>query len=361
MITAIEAGVLISIILILLGVMLHSNKKIAIVQMTWVWMLVSFNNGGIDYEGNQFIYENASIINQTDFGLSEWINYPLSELIYSYGFTFVEYTFITTSFFLIIFFIVVNRLVNNVSLFMSAFMIYPMMFIIIHKRFTLAMMVFVIALLLFMKGKKRLSLVCMLTSTGFHLSTLVMIPYIIKDKILRLSKRIIFVVVLIEFLIFYGANKFLVSLVADESMKANDYMSADISFLAGAFFCGVELLMTLLTCFIVTKTKSDNCEIATRKKFIQEVNIVSLFYLPLLALNSAFFRYYRIIALTSLFVIVDEVKGGFNNNSARYYCFWLYLLLMVVSISLLLSYGKLDWHIHLQTMFEYNEVMQMLF
>ena len=361
MITAIEAGISISIILVILGFLLHDKKGLAIIQMVWIWILVAFNNGGIDYDGNEWLYENAENISQTDFGLTEWLNISLSTCFYNNGFSYLEYTVLTTSIMLLVLYWLVFMRVNKCSLFLSLFMIYPLIYVIIHKRFTLAMMVVVIAFLMLEKGYRKISCIFILLSSGFHLSTLMMLPFLFYEKITMLSKSIWISILVMECILLYAGNDIVLLLVADESMKAGDYMAANISLYAGILYAGTELLMIFFTYRIVRSTERDNDSLDSGRRFIQGINVFSLLYCPLLFLNAAFFRYYRIVALTSFFFMVNEIKGSWNYNTTRYYAFWAYILLMVFSQSIVFTYGKVDWQVHLQTLFEYNKILQMIF
>ena len=49
--------IILTLLLILTGLVFHKCKFLAILQSFWIWVLMAFNAGGVDYSGYIHIYQ----------------------------------------------------------------------------------------------------------------------------------------------------------------------------------------------------------------------------------------------------------------------------------------------------------------
>lgn len=347
-----EICLLLSILLILAGIICPDNYAVAFMQYIWIVLVISFNFGGMDFGGNEFIYDNSEYIYemQSDFGLSEFLSVYLAIAFKSVDFAYWEYNAMLTAVILSVSFLYLLRNVKNPSLFFSFFMVYPLIYIVIQKRFAIATFFCIIAFLFLQKDRKLLFLLFVFIASGFHISALFLLPFLFyKIKLLK-NLFVIVLALVIEVIGVFIFNDVILMTIADDSMKALDYMAPDISFGAGLFFVSLQVSSILFINKIIS-CKDLGSKKNKEKEFICKINIFSLFYIPLLMLNSVFFRYYRIIMLLSYIFVVDEAYGNKK---------WLiraYILCIAVYVAILITFGHFGWEEHLETLFKYNKIL----
>ena len=346
-------GLIITFALIIAGFIFKSNKSIAIIQNIWLWIVIGFTNGGADFDANVAVYHsyaNASSSNS----VFEWIARPLGGLLQNkFGWVYWQYNALIVGIVLLIFLIVAWNNTENTAVFYSMFMIYPFIDSVIQKRFFYAFVLSALSILCQSKKQYKTSIFLIIMALGFHFSAILIIPYLFMDYILKNHPRFIWIVLILEIYVLTFQRGVLNIILNSSSSKVDTYVTGNISVKAGILYIIVQLSFVSLTVLIENKDLLfNNIWLNARENFVMRINIFSLIFLPLLMMDSTFFRYYRIIMLVSYMSISNRLKGSFLINDIRYYFACIYILLLGVFQIASITFGDVSWEIFLDTMFK---------
>lgn len=314
-------------------------------QFIWIWILVAFNEGGMDYEGNKFIFDNIDIIHKIDFGLSEWLNVYLASYLIHEGWEFFQYNMLLSSVSLCIIYYVGLKKCENINVFLSLFMMYPLAFMVIQKRYFWSVSFCILAFLFLEQGKTKKSLLSLILATGLHISAIFFLPYFLLAK-KKVSAKFCILAMIIEFIVIMFCKDVMLSFIGNDSSMALEYTTTEMSAMGYAYFVGLQLCLITLMTKIIDKHKR-------KESFLYLLNIISLIYVPFLFLNSIFFRYYRAVTLYGYFYVADNIGG--NKRQIIY----LYVFTMAIAMILLMSFGKDGWDAYFSTLFTYNAFFNM--
>lgn len=348
----VEIGCFISILLIIGGFLLKNNKPWMLIQILWIWILLAFNDGGMDYDGNKAIFDNIDFIIQIDFGLSEWLNSYLASWLLNSGWNFEEYNILLSTTSLMVIFYFAYKKCNNINVFLSLFMLYPLVFLVIQKRYFWSIGFCLLSFLFLERRKKIKSVLTLFLATGFHISAVFFLPYMILVNKKCSYLYILFAIIELGIILFY--RDYIILLMGSDSSKALEYTTSEISFFGAAFFVCFQLILIWL---ISKMTNNQKVCLPNEQRnifFLYNLNIVSLLYMPLLLLNSIFFRYYRAIILFGYCFIADNINSKYEKS------IYMYIVSIIIFISVLLSFGKFGWEDHLNTLFKYNTLLRII-
>lgn len=346
-------GIAITIVLIISGLCIKNNKTLAVLQSFWLFIILSFNNGGMDYIGNEGIYKASGIQNIT---FINWAQNLTAEIAKCYGLLYWQYNALLAFFLLILLYFFVKKNTSKISMFYSLFLIYPFTDCVIQKRFFIAF-IFCILGLICRKNRNVIGYVIFsIIAMGFHFSAAIMIPMLFIDYFLKKNVQFIGIFFTVEiFSLFLWKN--ILSFFFDA--KVSTYMTRNISLKAGIFFIIFQLSLILITLYLVLPNITyQNLIRNICQNYIARLNVFSLLILPFLMMDATFFRYYRIVMVVSYMEIIDVFNGKFRTNTLRYYVAWGYILAIFLFQVVTVSVGDFGWSEVLQTIFIHNVLLK---
>lgn len=346
-------GVITTIVLILSGLLKRKSKILAIIQNVWIWIVMGFNNGGLDYIDNEAIYQYAG--KELKFSIDSFNNSFLAYYAQKIGLQYWQYNAILVCLCLLLLYGVVIKSTSNISMFYSLFLVYPFIDSVFQKRFFIAFIFCVLALFYQKTNNIKKSIISIIIAIGFHFSAIVMLPFLFLDCILHNHFKIIWIILIFEFYILYFHRNLFLTLSGDFSSKTLVYLTDNITILAALFFVSIQFVLVYLT-IRITEPRKNKLQM-TNKDYIIRINIFSLVFLPLLTMESTFFRYYRIIMILSYLEIINNFSGRFLKNRTRYYLVWIYIFVIVLFQCIVISAGDYELEYYLLSLFKYNKIL----
>lgn len=350
-------GLTITVLLIALGFLKKRNKLLFYLQGFWLWLIVGFSDGGTDFVGNAYIYnQHGQRLFQ---GFNEWLSNIIIYFFHKFSFEYWEYNCIVS----LIAIIALMALIYKVSLkpcaVMSMFYIYPLVDSVVQKRFFLSMCLVVFALYFLKNKKRKLYILFIVLASGFHITALIyfLVGIFINNEYIPLNvKKIIGVLVFLLEIYFLQINRsifYITGLVS--AGKIDSYLNTGMSVFASSMFISSQILYTVLTCLILSdKYCTDNRRYDY--SYIKRINVIMLLLIPFLFINSTFSRIYRTVMVISYIYISEKLGGGIIRNTIDRYLAHLYVLvLIVVSVALFLK----DIDI-VKKVFIYNKALRFL-
>lgn len=357
---AVFVGSFTTIVLICLGFYKKRSLILSRLQMVWIWIIIALNNGGMDFAGNREIYEYS--INETiRFPSGGWLSALLARLSGFYGLSYWQYNAILCTVVLIILFVVINKFTEQVSLYLSLFMIFPFAESVIQKRWFLMMVLAFVAFICVSENKYVYAILWFILALGFHGSALILMPIVLMDKLIEKSRWIFLSIFTFEIVLLTYGQKILTGIMGTYSGKFSYYYKeAHISLKASLFFISLNLFF-IGTMLMIENGTSTVLGIRFTKKldFVSKINIFSLIYVPLLLADAVFFRNYRIAMLFNFFVLsktigrIGVIKG---NNELKAYIFF---LAMIAYVTIGYSIDKAGLLGPIDTMFNHNQLLDL--
>lgn len=355
------AGLLTTLFLIAFGFLLKKSKIIAWIQWMWIWIIIAFNNGGMDFVENEQIYDAYEISNITA-GLNGWLSSVLAIVFKRFHLDYWQYNAFIATIALIILFYVVMHNTDKPSMYFSLFLIFPFYESVIQKRFFVAM-IFCFLSLLYTKKSSKKCYIFFFLALGFHASVILMLPFLILDWILKKHRNLIWIILFLEsYILFFQRSLFSfidqLCFHGRYASKIEVYLRNNISIKAAFFF--ICLHITLVLFIVIIESISLNgmrLKFIIQNDYIVRLNLFSLIYTPLLTMDAVFFRCYRIILLINYFTITEHVVGQFKKNTWRYYIVWLFVFILIAYVGVFTACDKSGWYGPLTTLFEYNQII----
>lgn len=356
-------GLTISIILVLLGFYYKNNKKIVNLQFLWIWILISFNNGGVDYEGYLGMFKTFSSNLNFNFFLEGRLYWLGSYLFNKMNFSFEVYTIVTTTIALSILYYLIKKYSLNFSFVNSCLILYPLVDNIIQKRNFLSMTAILYGMsILISKKKYYIFKYFFLVFIAYHFHVLgivyilfVIIPYFSLKSI----KIISYIGLVIMTMISFKLNDIAKILFFFVPSKVNLYfedLSGRLPFIKVLFFVFIHLLMFWFVLFFYKKLKNkDNFSIS-----ILKINYLFLTIIPLYYYNSTFLRFYRnIFLLNYIFIGNCVIINKFENKSNKF----LQKIFIIYVIGLSMTYmllGNFKYKGLVEPLFKNNYIINFL-
>lgn len=352
----IVVGIIITLMLILSGFAIKKSKIVALLQNVWLFLVLGFNNGGMDYTDNEYIY--LSSANKIRFSINGGLSNLVGYWANSHKLEYWQYNAIVVFVCLLLLFYAVCKNTEQISVFYSMFLIYPFIDSVIQKRFFIAFIFCVIALL-YKKNEKNLwSFIFVIIALGFHFSAIVMIPYLFMDIILNKHIKVLWIILVAELYILIFQNQFFLVIMGDSASKVSTYMTDNISVLAAIMYVFLQVSLIILTLVIQNKNFMLSSFYRNAKNdYSMKINLFSMVFLPLLFMDSTFFRYYRIIMVVSYIDIAKVVRGRFLKNNYRFYIMLLYILVVILFQIVAIKVDRFGWEKVLETLFLHNQIL----
>lgn len=350
-------------ILVILGFIYKNNKRIFNLQFLWIWILVSFNNGGSDYVGYQDMFKAFSLHLDFNF-LTGGKLYSLGAYLFNkIGFSLEEYTFFTTTIALLLIYYLMKKYSSNISFVNSCLILFPLTDNIIQKRNFLAMVAILYGILFLIEKNRYYTikfLFFVLVSYNFHILGivylfLILIPYFSLKSIKIISYiGTIFTIIIIPFL--DKIAKFCFSFV---SSKVNVYfedLSLRLPLHKVAFFVFIHLVMFYFVLFFYKTLKEKN-------KFsisIMKLNYLFLLVIPLYYYNSTFLRFYRnVFLLNYIFIgncLVKKEVNKLKENTGIFFIIYLISLFLIMYV----LFGQARYEGLIKPLFEHNYILNII-
>lgn len=182
---------LIVVMVIGMGFVLPKSKGLFVLQAGVIWILMSLNNGGGDYQGNKEFYNTAHVANIKGFFLDSGIYQGMCMIFRRFGLDFLQAYIIVSTIALLSLFLMVCRNTKKRCLVLSLFMLYPFTDFIIQKRnFLIVPILLYIFPYLFKKTKKGDLIFCIgcVAAGLIHVSGYVYFIFYFIYKILSYKK-----------------------------------------------------------------------------------------------------------------------------------------------------------------------------
>ena len=289
----------------LLGLIKQKSRIIMIVQLLMIWLLMGFNSGGIDFQGNEEIYyAMGRSITFRGFA-SSWLYNLTAYFAHHINLSFISYNIIMTFVVLAVFGIILIKESERPCFVLDMFMIYPLVDSIIQKRFFVGMMFCVAALFFLMRKRYMMFIAFIIIAIGFHFSFLFYCPLLFMDFVKEKHEKyyLILIVLLEMFILRYNLN--LLRMMTD-SGKIDLYLtkSSYRTLLVGVLF------MIYLVGYILLTSKICNCVHENNAiEFLKKINMAAVVIVPLCSYDSTFFRYYRVILIFAIIVLANCCSG----------------------------------------------------
>lgn len=301
-------SIFITIILILLGFIFRKNKLVWLFQIMWIWILVSFNAGGCDWNVHNHFFV-TSVNNIQIFSsawLYQWICYPFAKL----GFDFFYMNLIVSSIALYFYMRLIKKNSENICFVTSLFMIFPLADSIIQKRNFLASIIFLYGVFKVLNEEKKYQLkfiIYTLIAAQIHSAFyiyLVFVPFLSSDYVKL--KKYIPVLLFISFLFIPFLPKIASILLGSTSLASKViyyFKSFKIPFYQSCCWWALHFIFYLLFSKFSRSAYGLTEKEERMKLVLDKLNLLFLLFLPLYYYEATFFRLYRNLLLVNYIFI----------------------------------------------------------
>lgn len=332
-----------------LGIVLYSifiikkNKIIDIILyyalLVWMWILMAFNCGGVDYETYELLFKTSEKININELYKGEYLFKNAMYFFKNLKLEFFELSFLIQTIGIILF----NKLIKKYSIkgsrsfVIASIYIYPLVDNIIQKRNFISMMLVVLAIT-FLIEKDRLKvykyIVLILLAFTLHTSSIIYLGYLIL-VIIDLKKIKSLSVILMSFLIVILPliPKFVEKLFPFYATKIYLYfynLENRLSLEKAFIFIIIHLILffIIILTFKIFNDKLKN----SFNILVLKLNYISLVFIPFYFYNLIFFRYYRNISLINYIFLANIFYKNYKNKNIRIIriVFIIYLISMFI-------------------------------
>ncbi|SEI84353.1 EpsG family protein [Propionispira arboris] len=312
---------LITIFVVFMGFAIKRSKIVFLIQLIWLILLVGGNTGSLDYDINALLYFGG--INGWDWDqltLLGWLYAILTGSANDWNFGFIEYNFIMSALSIGLIGYVIKKNTYNYNVVMSLLYFYPVIEMVIQKRFLPGMAVMLYATQFLGKCDLKSSikyLACLVIAVGLHSSLIFYILFFFlsrfSDRHTKLLKKLIIILFLVELI---GGQ--LVPMIAGELFAADKielYFSTyaeKSSWLKFICWAVLHLYFVGLVCYIYRKSDKTELGFLTYK-----LNLYSLIIIPLYTIDPVFMRFYRIVLIYDYMYLSGYMTWKFSNNSSK--------------------------------------------
>ena len=297
-------SLLITIFLIFLGIIFRKNKVIWGIQILWIWILLSFNTGGSDWNVHKHFF--VSSINGFSIFSSAWlyqlICYPFAKL----GIDFFYMNFIVSTIALIFYLRLIYKNSDKYCFVTSLFMIFPLADSIIQKRNFLACIIFLYGVFKVLNEEKNYTLkytIYTLIAAQIHSAFyiyLVFIPFL-SCNIKSLKKYIpMFTIIAFCMIPFFPYIAKLLLGSTSLAFKVDYYFK---TFKIPFYQSCCWWILHLVFYFIFKKFSNSSYGLSEKeqkmKLVLDKLNLLLLLLIPLYYYEATFFRLYRNLLLVN--------------------------------------------------------------
>lgn len=334
----------------LLGFLKRNSKIIFLLQMLFIFVLLGWNQGFIDNADNYAIYKISGAYGFQGFS-SGWLFSLLAKTVISNGYSYFYFKVTLAAITVVSVSYVILCTTEQPCLVALLFNIYPLMDSVIQSRFAPGMALSVLALYLLSKKRRVGFVICIALAIGFHFSFIAYFFFALWQLIdSKIQKRILWIGFIVELiLIIYGKNilaRIFPSAKLQDYLYRNNYSSPIIGVIFMLAMAGYILLFVLLC--ERDKQFGYETESSLDTSFIEDMNLDSIFIVPVLYMDGTFLRYYRAILILNYIYLANHF-GHFNfeysgkiyidkNNSLSYLIVG-YVILISVGMYVMGYYG----------------------
>lgn len=369
-------GVSVTIIGIISGLLFRKSKIAALFLAAWLWVLQGFNNGGIDFSGNQTIYASAFNWSGISFGngviksLNGFLGGWLSHAFIIRNASYWQYNAFVTFIMIFALYITVILYSKNPGLFFSFLYVYPTIDNIVQKRYFLTIVPIMLGLILLVKNKPIGFAAAIVIAMGFHFSAVVyglyFLIYLMENKYFKYTYYMMF---LFEIYVMFFNRQLIYSIGLVPESKLDEYAGSNVSLLAGMAYSISLLVIIYVAGKILEQIQMNNGVSTGRRYFVQGViklNKISVFFVPLMMMDSTFIRYYRPVLLIVYILMGDALekrtayqdeKWHIHVNQGLRKTALFFVIMLVFQIAIILN-GAMTLQTWLDTLFSYNEVIK---
>lgn len=272
---------ILSIGLIIVSLIYPKSKKVAILNLFFMWIIISFNYYNADYNNYIKIYNNPSIIADLGFGL-------MCRIFQSIGFSYNTMLGVISAICLSLLYRVFHRMSDKVALVTALYFIFPFFADAIQIRNFIAMSIVLFSLKYLDENNSRLHIVlyyiCIFIAISFHVLAIV---YLALPLINKLSIKLNIILGIIGALSIGGFFK----VIGMYFPRMNEYFGT-VEVWKAVFY--MLPFVALLLIGIYLSVKHENDKISNRmNKLIIKGSIYLFMYNVLLLINLNYHRIFR--------------------------------------------------------------------
>lgn len=336
----------ITILLIVCGLINKNSKIIYILQMLWIWILIAFNTGGMDWVVHEQIFE-ASFNISYKITFEEIIN---GGMFYNYickFFSILGYDFFIVNLFLstIEIFIlhkIITKNTKNRCIVLSLFIVYPLVETIIQKRNFAASICILMGmnfLLQDRKGNILKYIICCLIAAQFHVVAYIYILFAFLYKIdIKKLEKLIPIVCIVGYILIPVLPR-LAAFIFPASKVQLYFYDLRLGIIDTVCWTILHILFVYLLKRFRNQAMKENKEEVKFTDKVYKINLISLIFLPLYYYEPTFIRIFRNLLILDYIVISyyfptgSFIKKKVFENILLYISFLIMVFLLVYVIT----------------------------
>ncbi len=299
-------------VIFLFGVLRCRSRFIFALQILWLWLVMGWNCGGIDYVGNRQIFLYHAQFS-TGFFRGGWLANILIPFFARSKEGFINYNIVIVLASLLIIAFVILQESQAPCFVMNCFAIYPFLDSIMQKRFFPGMALIVLGFYFLKRGNKALYALCVSLAVGFHFSFVVYFLLLVVHLRKNITKRILVMVLVAEFVFLRYGKGFLGAFFLRSKLERYLLKQQYSSEFIGVVYLISQLMYIVLFYYISVYLVAQNDRCKSEADFVNNLNKISSVLLPLCLYESVFLRYYRPVLIYEFIVLSNiwyESKHG---------------------------------------------------
>lgn len=316
-----------TVIIFIIGLMLKKSKIVSFIQIIWLWIIMGWNSGGMDFNGNEIIYFQSGKLNFSGFS-SGWLSNIITFICHKFELSFIQYNILTTGVALIILYFLIISETDRPCVAIDLFYLYPFLDSLVQKRYFLGMIFIILGIHFLIKRKYVNYIVCVLLALGFHFSFLIFFPLVFIHWFnLKREKYVLIVCLVLELLVITQGTTILGHFFSLSKLQYYIFDSSYSSKVIGAVYA-----LWLMTEIFVVDKMLKNLESNTQTDFVIKLNKIFLIFVPMCYFESAYLRYYRVVIIWTYIIICKCKKGMLINEkkllvNAQNIYLWIFVLM----------------------------------
>ncbi len=292
-------------ILFLCGLVWNKSKIIFFLQITWMWLVMGWNSGGIDYSGNMYIFLHTGGLSK-GFIKGGWLSSILAAFFNKNATGFREYNIFIVGISALVLAFVILQESRKPCLVMNCFFLYPFLDSIMQKRFFPGMVFVILGFYFLQRNKRLLYAICIIIALGFHFSFIIYFGLILLQTKKEIGDRIVFLSLLFEIIFLEYGNQILGLFFSKSKLNRYLFKRQYSSNLIGIIYL-ISLLLYIIIFFLLSHSIVEDQEDRKKIIFVNNLNKISVILLPLCLYESVFLRYYRPVMFYEYIVISNII------------------------------------------------------
>ena len=321
---------------VICGFLNSKSKIISTLQIFWIWILMAFNSGGMDWSVHYWLFEDSAlgtVLLSPGWGYSNICNFCLK-----LGMEFYDMNFIVSTVILFVLFYFIMKLSEKPAFVLSMFTIFPLTDSIIQKRNLLGMMFLYIAFMVLIrrqeKKNKLLYLFFCLLAFSVHSIYIIYLPIVFLDKLSWNKIKWFVASVLGCSVIIVPVLPRLARIFMNNDKLLAYFINWKIPLYQSVCWWGLHISFCILIYLIIKYRLQPHDGLLVNYDFVLKINVFFLIVLPLYYYEPTFFRIYRNIFLLD-YVAVSNCMGINGRFSKK--CYFCIVLLIILVLLIFLS------------------------